>query len=122
MDVITKGVNTVDEKEIEKFHQMADEWWNPNGKFKPLHIMNPYRVFYIKNQICAHFNGNGDDKTPLKGLKILDIGCGGGLISEAFARLGAHVTGIDADEKTVNIARAHLGKSSPDLEVEYCLR
>ena len=113
--------HTVDEGEIAKFHQMADEWWDPNGKFKPLHIMNPYRISYIKAKICDYLNRDANDIAPLKGLKILDIGCGGGLVAEAFARLGANVTGIDASEKTIAIAKTHLNNHSANagLSVQY---
>ena len=92
--------NTINKKEIEKFSRIAEEWWDPLGKFKPLHKFNPIRISYIKENIINSFNLKNEDK-PLKRLKILDIGCGGGLLSEPMCRLGADVTGIDASEKNI---------------------
>jgi 2-polyprenyl-6-hydroxyphenyl methylase / 3-demethylubiquinone-9 3-methyltransferase len=91
--------STVDAAEVEQFSRIADEWWQPHGKFKPLHDMGPVRIGWIKAQIERHF--------PLEGLHLLDIGCGGGLMCEPFARLGASVTGIDASEKNIGVAKAH---------------
>ena len=88
-------MNSVNKKEIEKFSKMATEWWDPNGKFKPLHKFNPIRIKYIKENIINNFKLN-NKKKPLGGVNILDIGCGGGLLSEPMQRLGANVTGIDA--------------------------
>jgi 2-polyprenyl-6-hydroxyphenyl methylase/3-demethylubiquinone-9 3-methyltransferase len=114
---ITLTMNTtIDEKDISRFTALADEWWNPHGAFKILHQINPLRVQYIREQAIKHFNLS-DDFTPLKGLKLLDIGCGGGLIAEAMARLGAEVTAIDATEKNILTAQAHLQKS--ELQVNY---
>ena len=87
--------NTINKEEVEKFSKIAEEWWNPNGKFKPLHKFNPIRIEYIKNNIIKDFNISSNQK-PLKGISILDIGCGGCLLSEPMARLGAEVVGIDA--------------------------
>ena len=87
--------NTINKEEVEKFSKIAEEWWNPNGKFKPLHKFNPIRIEYIKNNIIKDFNISSNHK-PLAGISILDIGCGGGLLSEPLARLGADVVGIDA--------------------------
>ena len=98
--------NTLDKKEIEKFSKIAEEWWNPTGKFKPLHKFNPIRIRYIKNNLINDFSLK-NKKKPLDGLKILDIGCGGGLLSEPMARLGAKVTGIDASKKNIEIAKHH---------------
>ena len=90
--------NTINKEEIEKFSRIAEEWWNPEGKFKPLHKFNPVRIEYIKDNILKDFSLEKKDK-PLKGIKVLDIGCGGGLLSEPLCRLGAEVTGVDASEK-----------------------
>mgnify|MGYP001441222082 CR=1 FL=1 len=108
--------NTINIKEIQKFSKMADEWWDPNGKFKPLHKFNPVRIKYIKNYLINHFNIK-NKYIPLKNLNILDIGCGGGLLSEPMSRLGANVTGIDASEKNIKIAKIHSKKSN--LKINY---
>ena len=109
-------ISTINKGEIDKFSKIANEWWDPEGKFKPLHKFNPIRIQYIKENITKHFNIN--KKTlPLRNLKILDIGCGGGLLSEPISRLGAKVTGIDASEKNIKIANAHLKKSK--LKINY---
>ena len=92
--------NTINKEEVEKFNKIAEEWWNPDGKFKPLHKFNPIRIEYIKNNIIKDFNISSNHK-PLKGISILDIGCGGGLLSEPLARLGADVVGIDASKKNL---------------------
>ena len=108
--------NTLDKKEIEKFSKIAEDWWNPNGKFKPLHNFNPIRIKYIKDNLIYDFNIK-NKKKPLNGLKILDIGCGGGLLSEPLARLGAKVTGIDPIKRNIEIAKHHLKKSK--LNIKY---
>ena len=109
-------MTTINQEEIQKFSKLADEWWDVNGKFKPLHMFNPIRIDYILNTVKKHFNKTG--KTlPLQGLKFLDIGCGGGLISEPMSRLGADVTGIDASEKNIKIAKAHAQKNN--LNIKY---
>ena len=108
--------NTINNKEIEKFSKIAEEWWNPNGKFKPLHKFNPIRIKYIKENIVSDFKIKNKDK-PLNGLNILDIGCGGGLLSEPMTRLGAKVVGIDASEKNIKVAKHHLKKSK--LNIKY---
>ena len=110
--------DTINKKEIDKFSKLADEWWDPEGKFKPLHNFNPVRLRYIKDTITKKF-GNKSEKFPLKGIKILDIGCGGGLLSEPLSRLGAIVTGIDASDKNIKIAKMHLEKSKLDINY-YC--
>ncbi len=107
--------NTINKKEIEKFSKIAEEWWDPNGKFKPLHKFNPTRIKYIKDSLIKDFNIK-NKKKPLGGLKILDIGCGGGLLSEPMARLGAKVTGIDPSMRNINVAKYHLKKSKLDIE------
>ena len=109
---------TVNKKEIDKFSKLATEWWDPNGKFKPLHKFNPVRLNYIKKSIIEKFRSR--DKTlPLSKVKILDIGCGGGLLCEPLSRLGADVVGIDASEKNVKIAKIHAKKSNLDIKY-YC--
>jgi len=108
--------NTINKKEIEKFSKIAEEWWNPEGKFKPLHKFNPMRISYIKENIIKTFKIN-QKKNPLKNIKILDVGCGGGLLSEPMCRLGAEVTAIDASEKNINIAKLHSKKNN--LKIEY---
>ena len=107
---------TINKEEIDKFSKIAEEWWDPEGKFKPLHIFNPLRIKYIKDSIIKHFNIK-KKKLPLSGLKILDIGCGGGLVTEPMSRLGANITGIDASEKNIKIAKAHLKKNK--LKINY---
>ncbi len=108
-------MSTINKDEIEKFSKLADEWWDINGKFKPLHMFNPIRIEYILEIILTHFQINEGEGIPLKNLKILDIGCGGGLISEPMTRLGASVTGIDASSKNISIAKAHARKNNLDI-------
>ena len=108
--------NTINKKEIEKFSKIAEEWWNPEGKFKPLHKFNPIRISYIKENIIKTFK-LADKKNPLEDVKILDIGCGGGLLSEPMHKLGAKVTGIDASEKNIKIAKLHSTKNN--LKINY---
>ena len=109
-------MNTINKKEIEKFSKIAAEWWNPNGKFKPLHKFNPIRIKYIKDNITKKFNLNSSNK-PLKTINILDIGCGGGLLSEPMSRLGANVVGIDASKKNIEVAKFHAKKNK--LKINY---
>ena len=108
--------NTINKEEIEKFSRIAEEWWNPLGKFKPLHKFNPIRISYIKDNIINSFKLKKQEK-PLKNLKILDIGCGGGLLSEPMCRLGADITGIDASKKNIQVAKLHAKKSN--LKIKY---
>jgi len=108
---------TINKEEIQKFSKLADEWWDVNGKFKPLHMFNPIRIEYITDKIKQHFKINADNINYLKGLNILDIGCGGGLISEPMARLGGRVTGIDASEKNIKVAKIHAKKN--ELKINY---
>ena len=110
-------MTTINKEEIQKFSNLANEWWDVNGKFKPLHMFNPIRIEYISEKIKTHFNINEKSNLYLKGLSILDIGCGGGLISEPMARLGGDVTGIDASEKNIKIAQSHSKKSN--LKIRY---
>ncbi len=109
-------MNSVNKKEIEKFSKIAAEWWDPNGKFKPLHKFNPIRIQYIKENIIDNFKLKNKNR-PLLGVKILDIGCGGGLLSEPMSRLGANVTGIDASDKNIKIAKLHSKKNN--LKINY---
>ena len=109
-------MNSINKKEIEKFSKMASEWWNPEGKFKPLHKFNPIRIKYIKQNIINNFKLKNKTK-PLSGISILDIGCGGGLLSEPMARMGASVTGIDASDKNIKIAKLHSKKNK--LKISY---
>ena len=110
-------MSTINKDEIQKFSKLADEWWDVNGKFKPLHMFNPIRIEYILDEITKHFQLSKDNKYKLKNLKILDIGCGGGLISEPLARLGGDVTGIDAAEKNIKVASLHSKKNN--LSINY---
>ena len=107
--------NTINKKEIEKFSKIAEEWWDPEGKFKPLHKFNPIRISYIKNNIIQSFKLKNKNK-PLEKVKILDIGCGGGLLCEPMSRLGANVVGIDASDKNIKVAKLHAKKSNLDIE------
>ncbi len=108
--------STINKKEIDKFSKIAEDWWNPEGKFKPLHQLNPERIKYIKDNTIKHFNLTNKDK-PFKNLNILDIGCGGGLLSEPMTRLGGNVTGIDASEKNIISAKIHAKQNN--LNISY---
>lgn len=108
---------TVDAGEIAKFEAMAAEWWDPNGKFKPLHMMNPVRLDYITTQIAGEFDRQLGTDRPFAGLRILDIGCGGGLLCEPMARLGAEIVGVDAAARNIPVAEAHARQSG--LEIDY---
>jgi 2-polyprenyl-6-hydroxyphenyl methylase/3-demethylubiquinone-9 3-methyltransferase len=108
---------TINKEEIQKFSILADEWWDVNGKFKPLHMFNPIRIKYITENIKNHYKLEKNKTNFLEGLNILDVGCGGGLISEPMARLGANVTGIDASEKNIKIAKLHSEKNG--LKINY---
>jgi 2-polyprenyl-6-hydroxyphenyl methylase/3-demethylubiquinone-9 3-methyltransferase len=108
---------TIDPAEVAKFEAMAAEWWDPNGKFKPLHLMNPCRLDYITSQIAAEFDRNLAGPAPFAGLRILDIGCGGGLLSEPMARLGATVVGADAAPRNIPVAQVHAEQSG--LSIDY---
>ena len=109
-------MTSINKKEIDKFSKIADEWWDPEGKFKPLHKFNPTRIKYIKENIINNFKLKNKSK-PLSGIKILDIGCGGGLLSEPMSRMGANVTGIDASDKNIKIAKLHSKKNK--LKINY---
>jgi len=108
--------NTINKLEIAKFSKIAAEWWSPTGKFKPLHKFNPIRIKYLKENIFEHFKLK-QTNSPLKGLNILDIGCGGGLLSEPITRLGAKVTAIDASKKNIQVAKFHAKKNN--LKINY---
>ena len=108
--------NTINQREINKFSEMAAEWWNPYGKFRPLHKFNPIRIQYIKENTIKHFKIKKKDK-PFKNLDILDIGCGGGLLCEPMCKLGANVTGIDASKKNISVAKMHSKKNK--LKINY---
>jgi len=112
-----RTTQTVDAAEIAKFEAMAAEWWDPNGKFKPLHMLNPCRLDYITSQIAAEFGRDLKADKPFAGLRILDIGCGGGLLAEPMARLGADVVGADAAERNIPVARVHAEQSG--LTIDY---
>jgi 2-polyprenyl-6-hydroxyphenyl methylase/3-demethylubiquinone-9 3-methyltransferase len=110
---------TVDATEIAKFEAMAAEWWDPNGKFKPLHMLNPCRLDYITAQIAMEFDRDLTSSEPFKGLRIFDIGCGGGLLSEPMARLGAMVVGVDAAPRNIPVAQAHATQSGLDIDYRH---
>ena len=109
---------TINDDEVAKFTAMAEEWWNPDGKFKPIHKFNPVRLAYIREHLLAHFGRDGSEMRPFAGLSILDVGCGGGLLCEPLARLGATVTGIDAAERNIAIARLHAEQSGVAVTYE----
>jgi len=109
--------STIDEAEVARFSALAAEWWNPNGKFGVLHKFNPVRLAFIRDQACAHFGRDPKGARPFAGLRLLDIGCGGGLLSEPMTRLGFEVLGADASEKNINTARVHAGEQS--LAIDY---
>ena len=111
------GQVTIDPDEVAKFTAMADDWWNPHGQFKPLHKFNPTRLAYIRDRLCKEFERDPHSDTPLAGLRLLDIGCGGGLLSEPMARLGADVLGADAAE--ANIKTASLHAAAQGLGIDY---
>ncbi|WP_343116319.1 bifunctional 2-polyprenyl-6-hydroxyphenol methylase/3-demethylubiquinol 3-O-methyltransferase UbiG [Ostreiculturibacter nitratireducens] len=113
------GTGTVDANEVAKFEAMAAEWWDPTGKFKPLHMMNPCRLDYIARQIAEEFGRDLNEPEPFAGLRILDIGCGGGLLSEPMARLGAEVVGADAAERNIPVARIHAEQQGLDIDYRH---
>jgi 2-polyprenyl-6-hydroxyphenyl methylase/3-demethylubiquinone-9 3-methyltransferase len=111
------GTGTVDGAEIARFAAMAEEWWDPAGKFKPLHVFNPVRLQFIRDTVLNHLGREGGGLRPLDGVRLLDIGCGGGLLCEPLTRLGAQVTGIDAGERNIEVARLHAAQVG--LEIDY---
>lgn len=108
---------TINDEEVARFAAMAEEWWDPAGKFKPLHKFNPVRLAYIREQVLAHFNLDGTKRHPFAKLNILDIGCGGGLLCEPMVRLGAKVTGADASDKNIRIAQTHAEQAG--FKIDY---
>ena len=117
MNIDNKNNQTDDQREINKFSEMASEWWDPNGKFAPLHKFNPVRQEYLVDKIKNHFSILPNGSYPFKKLSLLDVGCGGGLIAEPMTRLGAKVTGIDASEKNINVAKFHAEQMN--LKINY---
>ncbi|MCZ2203911.1 bifunctional 2-polyprenyl-6-hydroxyphenol methylase/3-demethylubiquinol 3-O-methyltransferase UbiG [Bartonella sp. A05] len=115
--MIDETHTTIDQKEIDHFSRIAAEWWDPQGKFRPLHKFNPIRLAYIKEKICLAFDRDPHSLTPFKNLKLLDIGCGGGLLCEPMARLGAIVVGADAAQTNIEVAKMHAIQSG--LSIDY---
>ena len=113
-------MTTVDKIEIEKFSKMARDWWNPKGKFRPLHLFNPTRIAFIKEKLISHFKLDQNNEKPLKNINILDIGCGGGLLCEPLKRLGATVTGIDASKQNIEIAKFHANEMNLKIDYIHC--
>ena len=113
-------MTTVDKIEIEKFSNMAKDWWNPNGKFKPLHLFNPVRIKFIREKLISHFKLDPNSKKPLQKLKTLDIGCGGGLLCEPLSKLGAEMTGIDASENSIEVAKLHCKEMNLNINYIHC--
>lgn len=107
---------TINDEEVAKFSAMAEQWWDPKGKFKPLHKFNPVRLAYIRDKAVGHFGRDGSQRRPLDGLRLLDVGCGGGLLCEPLTRLGATVIGVDAAERNIRIARLHAAQSGLDID------
>lgn len=116
---MTATATTIDPGEVAKFEAMAADWWDPNGKFRPLHMLNPCRLDYITAQISAEFERDLRAADPFEGLRLLDIGCGGGLLSEPMARLGASVVGADAAERNIPVARLHAEQSGLDIDYRH---
>ena len=114
---MTDSATTIDPAEVDRFSRLAAEWWNPKGKFKPLHKFNPVRLTYIRDTVCGHFGRDPKAAAPFAGLRLLDIGCGGGLLSEPMARLGAGVVGADASETNIEVAKIHAAQSG--VAVDY---
>jgi 2-polyprenyl-6-hydroxyphenyl methylase/3-demethylubiquinone-9 3-methyltransferase len=113
-------LTTVNKREIEKFSKLASEWWDPNGKFKPIHKFNPVRIGLIRRKIISHFSLNGKLDQPFKNIKILDIGCGGGLLCEPMKRLGGKITGIDPSKENIKIAKMHAKKMNLKIDYIHC--
>jgi len=114
---LASPMSSIDPAEIARFSRHAEDWWNPQGALRPLHKLNPARLEYVRDQVCGHFKRKTGARDVLKGLSVLDIGCGGGLLCEPLARLGAQVTGLDASAEAIKVARTHAEKAT--LEVNY---
>ena len=114
---LTEQHGTADPNEVAQFAAIAEEWWDPAGKFRPLHQLAPVRLAFIRDHLIAHFGLDGSAALPLNGLRILDVGCGGGLISEPLARLGADVTAIDAAERNIEVAKLHATEGG--LKIDF---
>lgn len=112
----SKSATTIDPDEVERFSAMAKEWWDPNGKFRPLHKFNPIRLAYIRDQVAERFGRDVRSARPFEGLRLLDIGCGGGLLCEPMTRLGANVTGADASQTNIEVARIHAEQAGLDID------
>jgi 2-polyprenyl-6-hydroxyphenyl methylase/3-demethylubiquinone-9 3-methyltransferase len=117
-EIKNEDATSIDEREIAKFAAMAEEWWNPHGKFKPLHKFNPTRLKFIRENVIGHF-AKSNEQQPFAGLNLIDIGCGGGLLAEPMARLGAAVTAIDATEANIKTAKAHMAKSGVLIDYQF---
>ena len=113
-------MTTLDKIEVEKFSKLASDWWNPNGKFKPLHLFNPTRIKFIREKLISYFGSDPKAKEPLKKINILDIGCGGGLLCEPLKRLGATITGIDASKNNIEAAKLHAKKMNLKINYIHC--
>jgi len=110
---------TIDKDDVARFEALAEAWWDPNGEFGPLHRLNPIRIGYIRDKLCEHFGRDPRAPRPLDGLRILDVGCGGGLLSEPMTRLGATVTGLDAGEQNIEIAKTHAAQCGLDIDYRH---
>lgn len=118
--VTPESTPTLDPEEIARFSAMADEWWDPNGKFRPLHKISPARLAFFREQICRHFSRDDKAGDALKGLSLIDIGCGGGLVAEPMAKQGARVTAIDPAEKNIKAARLHAEQQNVVIDYRAC--
>ncbi|MCR9222093.1 MAG: bifunctional 2-polyprenyl-6-hydroxyphenol methylase/3-demethylubiquinol 3-O-methyltransferase UbiG [Alphaproteobacteria bacterium] len=117
MTAATANRASVDAGEIEKFARIAAEWWDPEGEFKPLHKLNPVRLEFLRDRLCTRFGRDPRSLTPFEGLRVLDVGCGGGLVAEPLARLGAEMVGLDATEQSIEVARLHAAEAG--LAIDY---
>ncbi len=114
-------MSTINKKEVEKFSKLAGEWWDPNGKFAPLHKFNPIRIHFIREKLVSHFNLNPKSEKPLKNINVLDLGCGGGLLAEPIKRLGANITAVDASKKNIEVAKLHAKQMNLKINYINCL-